>query len=98
MPNKYHPNQQVCSQPECQRIRQVQNEKDWRIRNPEYFKCLGQESSWRHNRHRYTKLWKATHKDYLKEYENNHKEQRKEYFREYMRHYREEKNVNRDKS
>ena len=97
-PNKYHPRQEACSRPECRRIRQIENEKEWRMRNPDYFKCLGQGLSWRETRHRYTRLWRATHKDYLKEYEENHKQQRQEYMREYMRRYREGKNVNIDKS
>lgn len=96
--NKYHPNQQVCLRPECQRQRQIQNERDWRLKNPDYFKVLDQESVWRQNRQRYTNLWKATHKDYLKEYEQTHKEQRKKYMREYMRNYRQANTVNGGKS
>jgi len=96
-PSKYHPRQKVCSQPACQRARQLQNEREWRLRNPDYFKCLGQESQWRQVRHSYSKLWRANHKDYLKTYEQNHKEQRKEYMRNYMRRYRESINVNKDK-
>ena len=96
--NKYHPQQQVCSQPECQKTRQIQNEKEWRMRNPDYFKCLGQESAWRESRHRYSKLWKTTHKDYAQQYEENHKLQRREYMREYMRRYRKAGSVNGDKS
>ena len=98
IPNKYHPQQQVCSQPECQKTRQIQNEKEWRMRNPDYFKCLGQESAWRESRHRYSKLWKTTHKDYAQQYEENHKLQRREYMREYMRRYRKAGSVNGDKS
>lgn len=97
-PNKYRPHQQVCSKAECQRQRQIQNEKQWRLRNPDYFKCLGQEEVWRRNRHRYSHLWKTTHKAYLKDYAQNHKSQRSEYMREYMRRYRAAKSVNRDKS
>ena len=87
-PNKYHPHQQVCSRPECQHLRQIINEKDWRIRNPEYFKCRGQEYSWRDSRYKYTKKWRETHKAYLKEYGRAHRKQRREYMREYMRRYR----------
>lgn len=88
-PNKYHPNQACCPSLQCQKERQLQNEKEWRARNPDYFKCLGQESAWRRNRHHYNKLWRQTHKDYLHEYEKSHREQRREYMREYMRRYRE---------
>ena len=88
IPDKYHPNQQCCPLPKCQRERQVQNEHTWRLRNPNYFKCLGQEGAWRESRYRYNKLWRLTHKDYLKNYEDAHRQQRKEYMREYMRQYR----------
>lgn len=88
VPNKYHPHQQICSQPACQRARQIQNEREWRLKNPDYFKSRGQEAAWRRIRQRYNKLWSSTHKDYLKKYEASHKEQRREYMREYMRRYR----------
>ena len=87
-PSKYHPNQQVCFQPECQRLRQIQNERDWRAKNPDYFKCLGEESAWRQTRHRYNKLWRDSHKEELNTYSQSHKEQRRQYMREYMRRYR----------
>jgi len=91
IPSKYRPKQETCSQAACQRRRQIQNLTEWRIRIPDYFKCLGQENSWRENRHRYTQLWKATHKDYIKVYEKEHKQERNDYMREYMRRYREAK-------
>ena len=37
-PNKYRPNQNVCSSLECQYQRQLNNMKKWRDRNPNYFK------------------------------------------------------------
>jgi hypothetical protein len=97
-PDKYHPRQQVCLRRECQNARQLNNIRDWRLRNPDYFKCSGQPSVWQANRHRYSKLWRITHKEYQKEYENSHKEQRKTYMREYMRQRRTLLNVNRNKS
>lgn len=87
-PNKYKPSQMVCSRPECQRLRQIQNERDWRQKNPDYFKYLDQETYWKDNRRRYNRLWKATHKAYTKAYEESHKEQRRVYMRQYMREYR----------
>jgi hypothetical protein len=87
-PSKYRPSQQVCSDPACQRQRQLQNQKEWRIKNPDYFKCLGQESAWQDKRRRYNQLWKSANKEYIKTYENDHKDQRREYMREYMRKYR----------
>ena len=99
IPNKYRPIQTVCSSPDCQRLRQIQNEKEWRIRNPDYFKCLGQEKSWRENRHSYSKLWRTAHKDSIRAYEQRHKEQRRQYMREYMRARRKAtENVNGEKS
>jgi len=98
IPNKYHFNQQVCSQSACQRIRQIQNIREWRRKNPDYFKCLGQESVWQEKRRRYNRLWKSLNKKNLKEYEQLHQEQRREYMREYMKRYRQQaSNVNRDK-
>jgi len=98
IPNKYRPHQIVCSQPECQKIRQLSNERDWRLKNPDYFKCLDQVSSWRENRHRYSQLWKKVHKGDLKIYEQGHKPQRREYMREYMRRHRQTHLVNGNKS
>ncbi|HRZ14062.1 MAG TPA: hypothetical protein P5110_01000 [Candidatus Omnitrophota bacterium] len=87
-PSKYHANQQVCGSAECQKTRQLQNQKEWRQRNPDYFKCLGQEQAWKEKRRRYNRLWKVTHQDFLKDYDQDHKEQRREYMRGYMRRYR----------
>lgn len=87
-PNKYHPRQQVCFRSDCQHLRQILNERNWRIKNPEYFKCRGQEASWQENRHLYSHEWRMLHKDYLKEYQKRHRQQRREYMREYMRRYR----------
>jgi len=90
IPNKYHPHQQVCLRLECQKIRQIQNEREWRIKNPDYFKFLGQEAAWREKRRRYNRLWKFTHKGSLREKEagESHKVRHREYMREYMRKYR----------
>jgi len=88
IPSKYRPNQQVCSQSECQRMRQIQNERDWRLKNPDYFKYLDQEPAWKGKRHLYNSLWRGSHKDELKEYELGHSQERKKYMREYMRRWR----------
>lgn len=97
-PSRYRPTQQVCSGPECQKLRQIQNEQAWRAKNPDYFKYLGGESAWHESRRRYNKLWRQTHKEYLKTYAEEQKTQRREYMRQYMREYRKAKTVNRDKS
>ena len=98
IPNKYRPNQQVCSSLECQQRRQIENEKAWRTKNPDYFKCLGQDEAWRENRHRYSRLWKAVRSEHLKEYEKEQRGERRGYMRGYMREYRQAKNVNGHKS
>jgi len=88
IPTKYRPKQQICSRPACQRLRQIQNERTWRQKNPDYFKYLGQNSAWQEVRRTYNKLWRQTHKDELKSYEKTHQEERREYMRQYMRTYR----------
>lgn len=98
IPNKYHPRQEVCSRQECQRQRQIQNLREWRLKNPEYFKYLDQEASWREKQNRCSRRWKSSHKEYLKEYQEAHKQARREYMRDYMHKYREARNVNREKS
>lgn len=88
IPSKYRPQQQVCSVPECQNLRQIQNLSEWRRKNPDYFKSLGQDFAWQESRRRYSKLWKASHKEYSKDQGERYREQRREYMREYMRRYR----------
>lgn len=97
IPNKYHPQQQVCFQAECQRLRQTLNSRDWRRKNPDYFKINGQEPVWQEKRRQYVKQWKIAHQDYSKEYQIAHQKERREYMREYMHKYRQRKTVNRDK-
>lgn len=87
-PSKYRPKQQACPRPECQKMRQIQNARDWRGKNPDYFKYLDQDRAWRESRKRYNALWRKSHKEALKEYDEAHRPQRKEYMREYMRKYR----------
>lgn len=91
IPSKYQPKQQICSQPECQKLRQIRNLRAWRLKNPDYFKSRGQDGAWQGIRQRYNRLWRKSHKNYLKDYENAHKKQRREYMREYMRKYRKAK-------
>ena len=38
IPNKYRPNQEICSSVECQYQRQLDNMAKWRKSNPNYFK------------------------------------------------------------
>lgn len=37
--NKYQHRQEVCNSKRCQHIRQVENMKAWRIKNPDYWKA-----------------------------------------------------------
>lgn len=98
VPNKHRPKQQICSRPECQKQRQTENERQWRLKNPDYFKSLGQEAFWRQRRAQYSRIWKKRHKKHLKEYAEKRKKERQEYMRNYMAKYRLARNVNREKS
>lgn len=95
-PSKYRPSQKVCSKVACQKMRQLQNEKKWRQNNPEYFRTLGQDESWKKIRSLYNKNWRQTHKDYLTEYSKEHSTERRQYMKNYMQKYR--SSVNRGKS
>lgn len=66
IPDKYHPNQEVCSNPECQHKRQLENQRNWRLRNPDYFKYKRRKTAWEKKRAQYLKAWREAHKDYFK--------------------------------
>jgi len=94
MPNKYRPNQAVCSNLECQYQRQLNNMKKWREKNPEYFKYREkQDESWRETCRERARRWRDKHKDYLKLYRQEFKEHHRIYMRMYMREYRKRKSV-----
>ena len=80
--NKYRPNQQVCSKPECQHKRQIDNMRVWRKGNPEYFKGMYPILKEKH------KNWRKNNKEYLKKYRNAHKDRYREYMKIYMKEYR----------
>ena len=67
-PNKFHPRQKVCNDPECQHKRQIDNQKSWRNENPNYFKYKERQTPWERKRAEYLKIWKSTHKNYFKIY------------------------------
>ena len=94
IPNKYRPNQQICSSVECQYQRQLENMSEWRRRNPNYFKYKeAQDASWKETcRHR-SLDWRKKHKEYLKLYRDAHKERHRNYMREYMKEYRKKKKL-----
>ena len=89
VPNKYRPNQEVCSSVECQYKRQLDNMAIWRNRNPNYFKYKeAEDASWKETcRHR-SLAWRKKHKEYLKLYREAHKKRHRDYMRDYMRDYR----------
>jgi hypothetical protein len=84
LPSKYRRNQKVCSQPECQHKRQLQNLAAWRQKNPGYFKITRHDSSWAQLYRRRSRLWRKRNKDKIKKYRQEHKKEEREYMREYM--------------
>ena len=92
IPNKYRPNQEVCSSLECQYQRQLENMKIWRDDNPNYFKYKeSQDKSWKQACRERSLDWRRKHKEYLQLYREANKERHREYMREYMRVYRQRK-------
>ena len=75
IPNKYHPHQEVCSNKECQHKRQLSNQKEWRFKNPNYFKYKKKNTGWEKRRAHYLKIWRLTHKDYFKKYRLKNKQE-----------------------
>ena len=89
LPNKYRPNQQICSNLECQYKRQLDNMKKWRDKNPHYFKYKEmRDAKWREVCRERARKWRQRHLEYLKLYRQEHREEHKEYMRNYMREYR----------
>ncbi len=92
IPNKYRPNQEICSSLECQYQRQLHNMKKWRGRNPNYFKYReNKDSTWKEPSKARAKRWRDKHQEYLKLYREEHKERYRAYMRDYMRKYRKKK-------
>lgn len=92
IPNKYRPNQEVCSSLECQYQRQLHNMKAWRESNPNYFKYKeSQDKSWKQACRERSLEWRRKHKEYLQLYREANKERHREYMRDYMRQYRKKK-------
>lgn len=91
-PNKYRPNQTVCSNIECQYARQLENMKTWRNRNPNYFKYKeAQDKSWKETCRQRSLEWRKRHQEYLRLYRDAHRERHRDYMKEYMRRYRKKK-------
>ena len=89
IPNKYRPNQRVCSSLECQYQRQLINMQGWREKNPHYFKYKEtHDKSWKQACRERSLEWRRKHKEYLQLYREANKERHRDYMREYMRKYR----------
>jgi len=92
IPNKYRPNQSVCSSLECQYQRQLENMKVWREANPNYFKYKeSHDKSWKQACRERSLNWRRKHKEYLQLYREANKKRHREYMKEYMRKYRQKK-------
>jgi len=92
LPNKYRPNQEVCSSLECQYQRQLTNMKGWRNKNPNYFKYKEtQDESWKQSCRERSLEWRKKHKEYLQLYREANKVRHRDYMRDYMRKYRQMK-------
>ncbi len=89
-PNKYSPRQKVCSEPGCQKKRQLESMQAWRERNPSYFKYDESKSpDWLENQRNRSRQWRAKNPDKVRYYRQSHSGEYRKYMREYMRQYRE---------
>ncbi|MGB2631212.1 MAG: hypothetical protein WBD24_07650 [Candidatus Omnitrophota bacterium] len=90
--NKYRPNQEICSSLECQYQRQLENMRQWRKNNPNYFKYKeSQDKSWKQTCRERSLEWRKKHREYLQLYREANKQRHREYMRDYMRKYRAKK-------
>ncbi len=93
-PNKYSPRQKICSSPECQKKRQHESMRQWREKNPNYFKydeSKGME--WLQTQRQRSKLWREKNPEKVKVYRQTHLSEYRQYMRDYMRQYRERKKM-----
>lgn len=86
IPNKYRRQQKVCSKPECQRKRQLDDMSLWREQNPNYFRDA--KILWRQLTRERARIWRQRNKRKQHLYRQTHKEDIRLYMREYMRRYR----------
>src|SRR5437016_1690073 len=88
-PNKYSPRQKICSDPSCQKKRQLESMRVWREQHPHYFKydeSKGQE--WLDAQRKRSKLWRQKNPDKVRSYRHGHQDEYRRYMRDYMRQYR----------
>lgn len=83
-PSIGHPEQSICSSPECQQKWQSNNMKELRAKNA----ASSDGNSGKESRRRSSSEWRKEHQAYLKLYRDEHKEKRSQYMKEYMRQYR----------
>jgi hypothetical protein len=91
-PNKYSRRQKICSDPACQKKRQLESMRQWREKNPNYFKYDESKGlGWLETQRRRAKTWRQNNPDKLRVYRETHLAQYRSYMREYMRRYRAKK-------
>lgn len=86
-PSVRRPSQSVCSSPQCQHQRQLNNMKQWRAEKT----ASSGNDSWKETRRRKSSEWRKKHQAYLKLYRQEHKDKHNEYMKEYMKGYRRRK-------
>ena len=88
-PNKYSPRQKVCSNPACQKKRQLESMKLWREKYPNYFKYDESKGpEWVSRQRQRSKVWREKNPDKVRLYRSAHLKEYREYMREYMQKYR----------
>ncbi len=88
-PNKYAPRQKVCSNPECQKKRQLDSMKLWRENHPNYFKYdESKGAEWLENQRERSRKWRRGNPDKVKSYRQKHLGEYRRYMRDYMRRHR----------
>ena len=94
-PNKYSPRQKVCSEPSCQKRRQLDSMKQWREQNPNYFKYDESKGLvWLEAQRKRSKIWREKNPDKVRLYRQAHHEEYRTYMRDYMRQYRQKRRSN----
>ena len=89
LPNKYSPRQKVCSSAECQKKRQLESMRNWRKKNPNYFKYDESKGiEWLEMQRRRSKLWRDKNPEKVRSYRQAHSDEYRSYMRQYMRQYR----------
>lgn len=92
VPNKYSPRQKICSGSACQKKRQLESMRQWRERNPQYFKYDESKGLvWLETQRNRSRVWRERNPDKVRQYRQTHNAAYREYMKEYMRRYRERK-------